>query len=230
MKKYSFTLTLISMVSVVACLAANLISARTGFLFGQVVPMGVFFFPLIYVISDVISDVYGYRISRFVAWGTLLMNILFTFGIVAVINGVTPTDAGPESIDAALRTILTPSAGVLMAGIVGAVVGGWFNDIVFQVFRHNDGVGKFVKRKLISSCVAEIVDTCIFIPLAFGVFIGLPWAVVGKMTIVQFTAKYLVEVITAPIAKFCANKLRAVEGEEVFEDRNKFNIFGFYKH
>jgi uncharacterized integral membrane protein (TIGR00697 family) len=193
--------------------------------------MGVFFFPLIYVISDVISDVYGYRVSRYVAWFTLLSNIVFTFGILAVINLNTPA---PWSVplDESLKMLLTPSVGVLLAGIVGAVFGGWFNDIIFQWFRHKDGIARFFKRKLASSAVAEIVDTLIFITLAFGVFDadGNGWSGIGTMMCVQFVLKYGVEILTAPIARAVASKVRSVEDPDVFEDRNRFNIFGFEKH
>jgi uncharacterized integral membrane protein (TIGR00697 family) len=233
MKRYSFALVMLAMLSTVACLAANLISARTGYFFGQVAPMGVFFFPLIYVISDVISDVYGYRVSRFVAWFTLLSNIIFTFGILAVINLNTVSAGFSEVIDASLRTILTPSIGVLMAGIIGAVLGGWVNDVIFQQMRHKDGIPGFMKRKLASSAIAEIVDTLVFITFAFGVFNAaqlppeIKWGVVANMVWIQFLLKYGVEVITAPIAKLIAGKVRAIEGTDIFEDRNRFNIFGF---
>lgn len=230
MKRYSFALVVLSVISVTACIGANLISGRLGFFGAWVAPMGVFFFPLIYVISDVISDVYGYRISRWVAWITLFANLLFVFGMLAVINAV-PVAPFAIDVENALLLLLIGSSGtsgmvrIIIAGIIGAVLGGWVNDIVFQMFRTKDGIDKFIKRKLLSSIAAEAVDTGIFITIAF---IGSPaWGL--SMYIVQFLLKYGVECITAPIAKKIAKKIRAIEGTDIFEDRNKFNIFGFYK-
>jgi uncharacterized PurR-regulated membrane protein YhhQ (DUF165 family) len=111
----------------------------------------------------------------------------------------------------------------MLAGVVAAVLGGWTNDIIFQLFRHKDGTGHFLRRKLLSSAGAELVDTTVFITLGF---FGTPsWSI--AMYIVQFCLKYAVEIITSPLAKACSSKLRMIEGEDVFEDRNKFNIFGF---
>ena len=230
MRRYSFFVTLIAVASATLALMANLVSGRLGFFGPWVAPMGVFFFPLIYVLSDVTSDVYGYRVSRYVAWISALVNVVFVAGIMLVISVVKPAAWCIDS-DNALRLLLVGTSGtggmlrVMIAGIIGSVLGGWTNDIIFQIMRHKDGTAKFARRKLLSSLAAEFVDTGVFITLAFAGSQG--WGL--AMYIVQFVIKYLVEVITEPLAHLLAKQLRKVEGEEVFEDRNKFNIFGFEK-
>ena len=230
MKKYSFLLVVLAVISITACIGANLISGRLGFFGPYIAPMGVFFFPLIYVVSDVVSDVYGYRISRWIAWITLFSNLVFVALMLLVIK-VVPVAPFAVDVEKALLLLLVGSSGsagmirVVIAGIVAAVLGGWINDIIFQIFRSRDGIGHFTKRKLLSSAAAEAVDTAVFITAAFAFSPG--WGV--SMYVVQFVLKYGVEVLTAPIAKWMASKIRAVEGADAFEDRNKFNIFGFYK-
>lgn len=227
MKRYSFYVTLIGVASATLALMANLVSGRLGFFGPYIAPMGVFFFPLIYVLSDVTSDVYGYRVSRYIAWISALVNFIFVGGIMLVISVIKPAPWCVDS-DNALRLLMVGGNGasgmlrVMIAGTIGAVLGGWCNDIIFQIFRHKEGTKNFAKRKLLSSAAAEIVDTCVFITLAFAGSDG--WGI--QMYIVQFILKYLVEVVTEPLAKLLANHLRKKEGEEVFEDRNKFNIFG----
>ncbi len=230
MKRYSFWVVILASLSVTMQIAANLVSGRLGFFGSWLAPMGVFFFPFVYIISDVTSDVYGYRVSRWIAWLTVLVQLIFVGMILAVINIVKPAPF-VMNMDEALRLLIIGTDGtsgmlrVMLAGVVAAVLGGWVNDIIFQLFRHKDGKGKFLKRKLLSSAGAELVDTTVFITLGF---IGTPsWSI--AMYIVQFILKYAVEVITSPIAKGCATKLRGIESDDVFEDRNKFNIFGFEK-
>lgn len=230
MKRYSFMVVILASLSITMQIAANLVSGRLGF-FGQwIAPMGVFFFPFVYVISDITSDVYGYRISRWVSWLTILAQLIF-IGMIMVVLNIVKSVPFTLNLDEALRLILVGTSGtsgmlrVMLAGVVGAVLGGWVNDIIFQIYRHKDGTKGFLKRKLLSSLGAEITDTVVFITLAF---VCTPsWSI--SMYIVQFILKYTVEVITSPIAKLCASKLRKIEGNEVFEDRNKFNVFGFEK-
>lgn len=229
-KRYSFIVVVLAALSVTMQIAANLVSGRLGFFGPWLAPMGVFFFPFVYIISDVTSDVYGYRVSRWIAWLTILVQLLFVGMILIVINAVKPAPF-VLNMDEALRLLIIGTDGtsgmlrVMCAGVVAAVLGGWVNDIIFQLFRHVDGEGKFLKRKLISSAGAELVDTTVFITLGF---FGTPsWSI--AMYIVQFCLKYAVEIITSPVAKACSSKLRVMEGAGVFEDRNKFNIFGFEK-
>lgn len=230
MKRYSFWVVILAALSVTMQVAANLVSGRLGFFGPYLAPMGVFFFPFVYIISDVTSDVYGYRVSRWIAWLTILVQLLFVGMILTVINAVRPAPF-VQNMDDALRLLIIGTTGtsgmlrVMVAGVIAAVLGGWVNDIIFQLFRHTDGTGHFLKRKLLSSAGAELVDTTVFITLGF---LGTPaWSI--AMYVIQFCLKYAVEVITSPVAKACAAGLRQVEGVNVFEDRNKFNIFGFEK-
>ena len=232
-KRYSFWLCLITALSTLVSLMANLISGRVGFFGPFVAPMGVYFFPIIYVLSDITSEVYGYGVSRKVAWWTNLCNLLFVGGILAVICTNTPAPWSMESDDA-LKLLLIGTDGVsgmlrvTLAGVIAAVLGGWVNDIIFQAMKHAqvEKMGHmtqdFWKRKLVSSLGGEAVDTLVFITLAF---LGTPaWGI--AMYIVQFILKYSVEAVTCPIASFLASKLYGVEGYSAFEDRNNFNIFG----
>lgn len=230
MKRYSFFVSLIAVASACLALMANLISGRLGYFGPFIAPMGVFFFPLIYVLSDVTSEVYGYRVSRYIAWISALINVFFVAGIMLVVSINTPA---PWCIDTdnAIKSLLVGTSGisgmlrVSIAGIIGSVLGGWVNDVIFQFFKHKEGDKGFAKRKFLSSFGAEIVDTTVFITLGFMFSSG--WSI--QMYFVQFILKYVVEVITEPLAHLLANKLKKYEGKEVFEDRNKFNIFGFEK-
>lgn len=213
------------MLSVTLNLAANLVSGRLGYFGLWVAPMGVFFFPFIYVLSDITSDVYGYKTSRRIAWGTMLSNVIFVVMILVVICNNRPVPWCVES-DNALKLLLVGTTGVsgmgrvMIAGSLGALFGGWTNDVIFQVFRHRDGTEHFIKRKLLSSVVAEIVDTGVFITLAF--WGTQAWCL--QMYVVQFILKYSVEVVTSPLARLCARTLRKVEGADIFDDNNDGGI------
>ena len=191
MKKYSFYVSLIAVASGCLALMANLISGRLGYFGPFIAPMGVFFFPLVYVLSDVTSEVYGYRVSRYIAWISALINVFFVAGIMLVVSFNKPA---PWCIDTdnAIKSLLVGTSGisgmlrVSIAGIMGSVLGGWVNDIIFQYMKHQEGDKGFAKRKFLSSFGAEIVDTFIFITLGFLFSEG--WSV--RMYFVQFVLKY----------------------------------------
>lgn len=227
-KRYSFIIIILTALSVTMQIAANIISARTMTIFKWSAPLGCFFFPFVYIISDITSDVYGYRASRWISWLTVLMQLLMV-GLVELIINITRPGEFSIELNNALKTVFNSGFFIIIAGALGAIFGGWVNDIVFQLFRHKDGEEKFLKRKLLSSFAAELVDTLIFITIAFKIGLRFPWSTVLPMYIVQFILKYGVEVITSPLAKFFSKLIRKYEGTDIFEDRNKFNIFGFEK-
>lgn len=230
MKRYSFLLSLITALSIMFAITANIVSGRVssfpglGWLNGGFSPIGVFFFPFIYILSDITSDVYGYGVSRRIAWTTLLCQLLSVFLVLGISFSLRPAPF-TTNLDSAIKLVFATSVRVTIGSCVGAILGGWVNDIIFQLFRHKDGEDKFLKRKLLSSLGAEIVDTASFITIAFIFTPGWSW----QMYIIQFILKYAVEVITSPVAKVLAKHLRNIEGSDVFEDRNKFNILGFEK-
>lgn len=229
---HSFALTILVSLAVVMSIAANIISGRLGFFGPFVAPMGVFFFPFIFILSDVVGDVYGYRVNRWMSWTALGANLLFVALILVVINVIQPAPwVIPQ--DQAIRLLLIGGEGtsgmirIVIAGVIAATIGMWMNDIVFQKLRHRDGIMKFMRRKFASSAVGEAIDTILFITIAFvGV---MPFTMLLQMYVVQFILKYGVEVVTAPLARWGARYVRSIEGEEAFEDRNRFNIFGFEK-
>ena len=244
--RYSYGLIILSMISMVMCVTANIISSDLVSLplirdipgIGQYIgmsPCGVFLFPFVYVISDVISEVYGYRISRWNAWLTLLASLFVTYFTLFVAK-VIPHPVFVGDLNNSLSTIFGASAWVIIGSIASTVFGGWTNDIIFQKHKHIDGKAKFAKRKLLSSAAGEMVDTVSFICIAFGLpallgIEGYPytWKNVVGMICIQFVIKYALEAITEPLAYKAACKVRSIEGDDVFEDRNNFNLFGFYK-
>lgn len=225
--KCSFIVTILAMITVVFSIAANTVSARLGFFGPYAAPMGVFFFPFIYIISDILSEVYGYRISRWVSWVATFVNLLFIGLVLGICTLIKPADIPfVIELNSAIFTVFSTSVRVIVGSIIGAILAGWANDIIFQALKHKDGEKGFAKRKLLSSLAAESIDTVVFITIAF---VGtMPFSAILPMYIIQFILKYAVEALTEPVAHFLSAKLKKYD-PDAFEDRNNFNIFGFVK-
>lgn len=228
MKRYSFVLTLLSFISVALCVVSNIIGGTVFNIGLAYISTGGILFPLIYAISDVISEVYGYRISRWNAWLSLLVSLFVTYSILFFTQVVHHPEFNNSLVEA-FATVFKSSGYVVIASIVATVIGSWVNDILFQKFKAKDGKEKFAKRKLISSAVGELFDTVIFASIAFGLSKQMSWSAIGQMIIVYYPFKYLIEVITEPIAHKVADKVREIEGDDVFEDRKNLTLFGFSK-
>ena len=231
-QKQSFFFTILACTMIMCTLVANAVAGKNITLplpapFTYL-PGGFIVFPFIYALSDIISEVWGFRRSRWLAWGSLGLNLI----AVAIYNLIMIIPAAPWSmeVDAAMKVVFGTTFFVLLGGIVGMILGGWMNDIVFQAFRSKDGIAKFSKRKVLSSAAGEAVDTICFIVVGLG-FSGItPWASVPTLIFAQYIGKLVVEYAALPLTAWCVKKAREYEGENVFEDVGNFNIFGFEKN
>ena len=210
MKKISKLQLILTTLFVVSLLISNVITAKQVLLpFGITMTGAVFIFPLVYILSDLFSEVYGYKWSRFTCYLAFAMNLL----MVLVFSMVIATPA-PDywTNQEAFATVLGSTPRVLFASLLAFVLGDLINDKVFKKFKEkhpNDHKG-FEFRAILSSFCGEVVDSAIFLPLAF---IGtMPAQTLLIMGITQVSIKIAYEIIILPVTKFIVKKVSKYEG------------------
>ena len=73
--KMSPLFTILVVVNTVAMLVSNIIACKVFSVGIGVLPCAVIVFPITYILSDVFSEVYGYKWSRRTAWLAFAMNL-----------------------------------------------------------------------------------------------------------------------------------------------------------
>jgi hypothetical protein len=58
---------------------------NTPFSFSTHFPVALIFFPITYFFDDTLTEVYGFKVSRFIIWSGLICNIIITLGVYATI-------------------------------------------------------------------------------------------------------------------------------------------------
>lgn len=162
---------------------------------------GILTFPLIYIITDLIVELYGRKIADRVATFTFWINagaLIFCF--IASLLPVIP-DTGSEIAQQALSF----SARISLASIIAFYVAQLINNRCFEWLRSHLRHNAFWKRSLFSSFAARCFDTVIFNLVAFlgrsplPVLIGqIIWAIIVPL---------LLETCLNPITKLLAIKL-----------------------
>lgn len=220
--KVSIVFVLYTIVTVVSLLLSNIVVVKNFSFFSIdvggyaiTITSSVIVFPLIYICSDIFSEVYGYAWSRFISWVAFFMNILMAliFQITIALPGNDPVIA--ESFN----TILGSSFGILTASLIAYMLGDLFNDIVFERMKRRDRTknnGRFLARSLVSSFCGEIVDTGIFLPALFlltrqfGSTIR-SFPQLAAIVLIQGTLKVVMELILSPLTILLVHKTRAFE-------------------
>lgn len=205
---YSFLQLALTVVFTVALLLSNIIvNKQISLPLGQVTVGSVILFPLTYVLSDVFSEVYGYRWSRVTCYIAFAMNIF-----MVLVCELTLAWPYPESFtnQAAFQAVLGSTPRITAASLIAFVAGDFVNDRVFErMKRLHPDISRFAWRAIASSCVGELSDCVVFLPLAF---IGtLPARTLVGIGLAQVSAKILIEAILLPLTIFVAKIVRKDE-------------------
>ena len=81
----------------------------------------------------------------------------------------------------------------------------------------------FGVRAIASTVVGELVDSCIFITIAFiGV---LPAGAMIPMILTQVIMKTVYEIVVLPLTSIVVKKVKKVEGLDVYDSKEKYSLF-----
>lgn len=208
-ERFTFLQVLLTVISVSCLLISNVITSKQVlFPFCITMTGGVFIFPVTYILSDVFSEVYGYRWSRITCYIGFAMNLLMSIMFELVIMTPAPSYWGNQE---AFATVLGNAPRVLIASLSAFVIGDLVNDVVFKKMKtkHQNEIKGFGWRAIISSFFGEVADSLVFIPIAF---LGqMPFDTLVQMLIVQVILKTSYELLILPLTTFVVKKVSAYE-------------------
>jgi len=155
------------------------------------VEAGIFAFLLLVVVSSAIAELYGPRLAKHLVWfGFLpLLASMVLVGIVLELPAAASMEA--ERL-AAFDLIMRSNLRIWMAGIVAYGVSQTLNVTIFGWLK--EGRGKLLwLRAALASVLSQIVDTLIFITVAFyGVF------PIGELVAGQMLTKVILSIVLVP--------------------------------
>ena len=202
-------------------LLSNLIGAAKlaevgGFTFGA----GILFFPVSYVLGDVLTEVYGYANARRCVWMgffALLFMAFMSFVVVAM-----PPAPGWEG-QAAYESVFGATWRIVLASVTAFWAGEFVNAFVLARMKVWTG-GKHLWTRTIGSTVfGQAMDSLIFYPVAFyGV-----WSNEQVLTVMvtNWGLKVLWEAVLTPVTYAVVGWLKGREGVDVYDTGIEFSPF-----
>jgi uncharacterized integral membrane protein (TIGR00697 family) len=207
--KISSLQALLMIVYVVALLIATILAGKQFALpFNVVLGGGILCFPITYMLSDVFSEVYGYKWSRRVCYIGFAMTLFMVLMFELAIKIPYPVFWGNQE---AFATVLGNAPRILIASLLALIVGDLANDIVFAKMKrkHANEINGFWARSLLSSFVGNVVDSLVFIPIAF---IGqMPVKTLLTTMLLSGVSKTIYEVLFFPATRFVVKKVSVYE-------------------
>lgn len=180
---------------------------------------GTIIFPLTFLLSDLITEVYGYKHARRAIWCGFLFNILFIVYGQIIIH--LPSPEYPTN-NAAFDQLLTMNIRIIFASLISYFCSEPFNSYVMaklKIKMHGHYMGI---RFLISTIVASATDSFIFGALAFYGIMSNSHLV--SLILTMWLLKVFIEILGLPISIRTAIKLKKIEGLDIYDKATDFNI------
>lgn len=159
------------------------------------VESGIFAFLMLVVLSSTLAQVYGRRIAdRLVLWG--FVPLAFSILLIPVVLALPASADMPADRQAAFSLMMGSTPRIMAAGPVAYGVSLFLNVWLFDKMRgqrEGGGSGWMMVRGAIASALSQVVDTVIFITLAF--FGEFP---IRDLLVGQMLAKVVLSLVLVP--------------------------------
>ncbi len=147
--------------------AANTLGLKImPFLFGLHVSVGVIMFPVVFIMTDVVGEVYGKQIARFfvlAGFVSTALFILYSFASLAL-----PWSAQGEWVHEGYGQVFGMSLRIAIASLVAYAVGEYQDVVTFFFFKQKWGSRAFWLRSFLSNLWSQLFDTVLFMVIAFA--------------------------------------------------------------
>ena len=159
---------------------------------------GILFFPLIYVISDIYSEIFGRDKARqLVLIGAVS---LLSFSILLFLISLLPFDPEFSEGGKAFNTILALAPRISAASITSYIIGDFINIQIITTLKTIFKGRYFPIRAVFSTFISVFCESILFFYMAF--YKIFPEAELWQMIIIQSQIKIIYEIILLPLSVF----------------------------
>ena len=181
---------------------------------------GILFFPVSYVIGDILTEVYGYARARRCLWGGSVRRA----SMASMASLVVPLPPPPDwTGQAAYEAVFGQVPRIVLASMLAFWAGEFVNSYVLARMKIWTRGRHLWTRTIGSTLAGQGVDSLIFYPLAFyGVWSD---ALLVEVLLTQWALKVGWEALLTPFTYAVVGFLKRREGVDVYDERTNFTPF-----
>jgi queuosine precursor transporter len=189
--------------------------------FGSLVfTAGILLVPITYIFGDVLTEVYGYARTRQVIWLGFACNCLM---ILAIKVAVSLPPAPGWNLQSEFQMVLESTPRIAFASLMAYLAGEFVNSYVIAKLKLSNRGHTLFFRCFTSTALGQLVDTTVFIILAFS-FV-MPGVVIVQVIVTALLFKLAYETLAYPITCRIIIFLKASEGLDENERGVLFSPF-----
>ena len=181
---------------------------------------GDFVYPFSYTLSVLLTEVYGYAMSRRVIWSAFICN--FFIALVFLLAIALP--AAPSWHEQASYASILGHVPRLLGASFGAFLVGEFIGTYVLAKMKVFTAGKYLwLRTIVATAIGQLIDSVVFTAIAFvGV---MSWHDVIILTVSAYGCKIIYQILMTPGIYAFARFLKKKEQIDIFDRNTNFNPF-----
>ena len=183
----------------------------------------VLLFPVTYVLNDCLTEVYGYRKSRLVIWIAFAMSAFVALMSALACALPAPLDEESRAVADSFDSLFMLVPRTTIASLLAFICGSTFNAFIMSRMKVLSSGRRFGLRAIISSVGGEVLDSCVFFPIAY-------WGIMSPLSILslglmEVCVKVLFEIIVLPVTSRVVKYLKRREETDVYDVDISYNPF-----
>ena len=219
LRQFKYLSTLLT-IFVAVLLISNVVGQKLCLIGGFKIGGANLLFPLTYIFGDVFTEVYGYAASRRAIWlGFLCSGLLSAMGLIMVALPPHPEWHNQE----AYATIFGFVPKMVLASLIAYWCGEFTNSFTLAKLKVLTRGKRLWVRTISSTVVGQLVDTTVFLTLAFGATLGFNSLL--ELIVTSYSFKVIYEVLATPLTYWVVNTLKRIEGIDAYDFNTDFNPF-----
>jgi len=182
---------------------------------------GTLIFPLTFLLSDLITEVYGYKYARRAIWSGFLFNLIFILYGQLVVH--LPSPAYALATNQSFDTLLEFNIRIILASTFSYFCAEPLNSYLMAKLKLKTA-GKYMSLRFVTSTVmASLLDSFIFGTLAF--FGTMSVQDLLKFNTTMWLIKVIIEIMGLPLSLSLARQLKQHEQLDIYDNGTNFNLF-----
>lgn len=182
MQKTTFNLILLNSIFMIGLVMSNLFGGKIITVLGFTVAGAIITYPLTFLSTDIIGEIWGKQEANdCVKIGIIVQLIFLALGYLSL--AIPPQEAS-EALQQSLKVVLNQGLRMTLASLGAFSVSQFLDVFLFHKLKERCNSEKKWLRNNLSTMTSQLVDTLIFITIAFyGVVEDLPAMVLGQYVI-----------------------------------------------
>lgn len=182
MQKTNKNLLILNGIFITSLLIANVVSAKIVTFWGLVIPAAIVAYPLTFLMTDIIGEIWGKeQANETVKLGFICQLISLVLIGLAILLPVAPF----ADNQAEFKGIMAQSFRVVAASLVAYYCSQSWDVWVFHKIREKGTGNKWLRNNL-STMTSQIIDTAIFITIAFIGSVPNIWVMIISQYLIKF--------------------------------------------